>query len=87
MALTLAGMVMVLLLSCIWNEFDPIIATVSGMTVYWQPLTNLLVPVWMMALQLLRESNAVLAGSTTMLARFLQPAKGLASMLVTVAGR
>ena len=55
------------------NALFPMIVTVLGIIVFWQPVINLLVDVSIMALQLLRESNFVFPLSTTIEVRPLQP--------------
>ena len=65
---------------------SPMLITLFGITVFSHPAISVFVAVSMIALQLLRESYAMLPLSTLMAVRPLQPEKGLRPMLVTLFG-
>ena len=68
------------------KALGPMLVTVSGMMVFWQPETNLLDAVLIIALQPLRESNHGFSDETTTLVNFLQPVNGLYPILETETG-
>ena len=69
-----------------WKALSPMLVTLLGMTVPWQPAINVFVAVSIIALQLFRLSYFVLPFSTTMEVKLLQPAKAPFPMLVTLLG-
>ena len=64
----------------------PMQVTLLGMIVFMHPLINVFVAVFIMALQLSRESYFVFPNSTLIDVKPLQPAKALSPMLVTLSG-
>ena len=73
MVMTELGMIM--LVSPLQSEKarSPIAVTELGIIVFWQPINKVLLVVWIMALQLLRESYFGLPLSTVMLVNPVQP--------------
>lgn len=68
------------------KALSPMLVTLDGKTVFLQPRNRLLSSVFMIALQLSRESYTGLLLSTEMLARLLHPKKASPAMLETLEG-
>ena len=62
---------------------SPILFTLSGIMVFWQPLISVLVAVWIIALHCSRLSYTVLPSATTMEVREEQSSKAVSPILVT----
>ena len=69
-----------------WKALPPMLVTLLGIIVFSHPLINLLVEVFMIALQLSRESYTGFPSFTTIDVRRLQPMKASSPMLVTLFG-
>ena len=72
METTELGMTIEVKLEQFENALFPMEVTVLGITVFLQPITNSLMPVFMMALQLFRESYTVFPASTMIRSNLLQ---------------
>ena len=71
---------------CMAKAASPIFVTDVGITVVLHPAISVLVDVWIMALQLSRESNALFPDSTLIDVRALQPKNESVYIFVTLAG-
>ena len=65
---------------------SPILVTLSGIMVFWQPRISVLVAVWIIALHCSRLSYTVLPSATTIEVREEQCQKALFTILVTPSG-
>jgi hypothetical protein len=83
---TLAGMLMEVRLAISVKALSPMEVTLAGINVFLHPDIKVLLPVSIIALQLLRESYVELPSSTEIDSKELHPWKGFPKILVTLFG-
>ena len=83
---TLFGISILVRLLQPWNADEPMLVTEFGIIVFLHPDINVFVDVFIIALQLSRESYTVFPDSTIIDVKPLQEAKAASPMLVTLLG-